>query len=149
MISVWNFHILFLCLPEASTSGCGEAWPAASCFQLPAVCRLLCSNVRGLGWKPQWDDHGVVSILLYSETLLSDIRHMSELLIFGFGRPVLLCRGWMPRAWRIWKFLAYVRNGYGKFCQPKFSVVVAKCWFIGVVIWDRTYICSVFTSTLT
>ena len=27
-----------------------------------------------------------------SETLVSDRRHMSELLVPGFGRPVLLCR---------------------------------------------------------
>ena len=36
--------------------------------------------------------------LLCSETLVSDMCHVSELLVLEFGRPVLLCRGRMPRA---------------------------------------------------
>ena len=59
---------------------------------VPAVCRILCSNVRGLVGNlsdltvalSQYD------ILLCSETLVSDLRHVSELLVPGFGRPVLL-----------------------------------------------------------
>ena len=43
---------------------------------------------------------------------------MSELLVPGFGRPVLLCRGMMPRARGM---AAYVRDGYGAFRQPKFE----------------------------
>ena len=53
----------------------------------PAVCGILCSNVLGLAGylcdltvAPYWYD-----ILLCSETLVSDLRHMSELLIPGFG----------------------------------------------------------------
>ena len=46
------------------------------------------------------------------------MRHMSELLVPGFGRPVLLCRGKMPRARGI---AAYVRDIYGIICQPKFE----------------------------
>ena len=42
--------------------------------------------------------------------------HMSEVLVPGFGRPVL-CRGKMPRARGM---AAYVRDGYGAFRQPKF-----------------------------
>ena len=59
---------------------------------VPAVCRILCSNVRGLA--------GTLSdlILLCSETFVSDMRHVPEILVPGFGRPVLLCRGKMPRA---------------------------------------------------
>ena len=34
--------------------------------------------------SPQYD------ILLCSETLVSDLRHVSELLVPGFGRPTLL-----------------------------------------------------------
>ena len=37
-------------------------------------------------------------ILLCSEALVSDLRYVSELLIPGFGRPVCLCRGKLPRA---------------------------------------------------
>ena len=84
------------------------------------VCRLLCSNVRGVAGN--LSDLTVASsryeILLYSETLVSDMRHVSELLVSGFGRPVLLCRGKMPRARGM---ATYVRDGYGGFLQPKFE----------------------------
>ena len=64
-----------------------------------AVCRILCSNVRGLAGN--LSDLTVASsqydILLCSETLVSDMRHVSEVLVPGFCRPVL-CRGKMPRA---------------------------------------------------
>ena len=87
---------------------------------VPTVCRLLYSNVRGLARNlsaltvasSQYD------ILLCSETLVSDMRHVSELLVPGFGCPVLLCRGRMPRARGM---AAYVRDGYGAFRQPKFE----------------------------
>ena len=85
-----------------------------------AVCRTLCCNVRGLTGNlsdltvalSQYD------ILLYSETLASDMCHVSEILVPGFGCPVLLCRGKMPRARGM---AAYVRDGYGTFRQPKFE----------------------------
>ena len=86
----------------------------------PDVCRILCSNVRDLAGNVS--DLTVTStqygILLCSETLVSDMRHVSEVLVPGFGRPVLLCRSKMPRARRM---AAYVRDGYGAFRQPKFE----------------------------
>ena len=57
-------------------------------------------------------------LLLCTETLVSDRRHMSELLVPGFGRPVLLCRNGVPRAHGM---AAYVRDEYGAFRQPKFE----------------------------
>ena len=57
-------------------------------------------------------------ILLSSETLVSDMHHVSELLVPGFGSPVLLCRGKTPRARGM---AAYVRYGYRVFRQPKFE----------------------------
>ena len=87
---------------------------------VPTVCRLLCSNVLGLAGN--LSDLTVASsqydILLCSETLVSDSRHVSELLVPRFGRPVLLCRGRMPRARGM---AAYVRDGYGAFRQPEFE----------------------------
>ena len=81
---------------------------------VPTVCRLHCSNVRGLAGNHS--DLIVASsqydILLCSETLVSDMRHVSKFLVSGFGRPVLLCRGRLPRARGI---VAYVRDGYGAF----------------------------------
>ena len=64
-----------------------------------AVSRIPCSNVRGLAGN--LSDLTVASsqydILLCSETLDSDMRHVLEVLVPGFCRPVLLCRGKMPR----------------------------------------------------
>ena len=57
-------------------------------------------------------------ILLCSEILVSDMHHMSELLVPRFGRPVLLCRGRMPRARGM---AAYVQDGHGAFRQPRFE----------------------------
>ena len=89
------------------------------------ACRILCSNVRGLSKNmsnltvalSQYD------LLLCSETLVSDRHHISELLVPGFGRPVLLCWDGMPRARGI---AAYFRDGYGAFCQPKFECGCCK-----------------------
>ena len=57
-------------------------------------------------------------ILLCSETLVADMPHVSETMVSGFGRPVLLCRGKMPRAQGM---AAYVRDGYGAFRQPRYE----------------------------
>ena len=74
------------------------------------VCRIQWSNVRGLAGN--LSDLTVASsqyeILLCSETLVSDMRQVPEVLVPGFGRSVLLCRGKMPRARGI---AAYVRDG--------------------------------------
>ena len=87
---------------------------------VPDVCRILCSNVRGLAENLSdltvaWSQY---YILLCTKTLVSDMRHVSELLVPGFGRPVLLCRGRMPRARGK---AAYVRVGNRGFRQPKFE----------------------------
>ena len=65
---------------------------------VPDVCRILCSNVRGLAGN--LSDLTVASsqydILLCSDTFVSDMRHVSEVLVPGFGRPVL-CGSKIPR----------------------------------------------------
>ena len=87
---------------------------------VPGVCRILCSNVPGLAGN--LSDLTVASsqhhLLLCSETRVSDMHYVSELLVPGFGRPDLLCLGKMPRARGM---AAYVRDGYGEFPQPKFD----------------------------
>ena len=92
---------------------------------------MLCSNVRGLAGNLK--DLIVASsqydILFCSETLVSDMRHVSELLVPGFGRPVLLCLGRMPRASGM---VAYVRDGYGAFRQPKFECGCCEMLFFMV-----------------
>ena len=100
---------------------------------VPAVCRILCSNVRGLAGN--LSDLTVASsqydILLCSETLVSDMRHVSEVLVPGFCRPVLLCRDKMPR---VSGMAAYVRDGYGAFRQSKFECGCCECCFLWFVV---------------
>ena len=85
---------------------------------VPAVCRILCSNVRGLAAK--LSDLTVASsqydILLCSETLVSDMRHVSEVLV----PAAVLCRGKMPRARGM---AAYVRD----VCDYILIYVIAIC----------------------
>ena len=66
-------------------------------------------------------------ILFCPETLVSDMRHMSELLVSGFGRWVLLFRGKIPLALGMEAYVAaYVRDGYGAFRQIKFECGCCK-----------------------
>ena len=85
-------------------------------------------------------------ILLYFETLVSDMRHVSELLIPGFGRPVLLSRGKMPQARGM---AAYVRDGYEAFRQPKFECDCCEMLFFRVCgVRQNQSHCSVCIATL-
>ena len=112
-LSYFYYACLRLRFPDVETTP-GPRRP------VPTVCRLLCSNVRGLAGNVS--DLTVASsqydILLCSETLVSDSFNVSEWLVPGFGLPVWLCRGRMPRARGM---VAYVRDGYGAFRQPKFE----------------------------
>ena len=76
-----------------------ETNPGPLC-PVPAVCRIHRSNVRCLAGNLSdltvaWSQY---DILLCSETLVSDMRHVSEIPVPGFGRIVLLCQGKTPRA---------------------------------------------------
>ena len=96
--------VLYLLSAEYSVVMCG-AWPRAS---------------------------SQYNILLCSETLVSDMRHVSEVLVPGFGRHVLLCRGKMPLARGM---AAYIRDGYGVFRQPKFKCGCGEMlFFLGFVV---------------
>ena len=113
---IYPTNFLYACLelrfPEVETNP-GPWRP------VPGASRILCSNVRGLSGNlsslevasSQYD------LLLCSETLFSDRRHISELLVPGFGRPILLCRDGMPSACGM---AAYVRDAYGAF-RPKYT----------------------------
>ena len=91
---------------------------------VPDVCRILCSNERRLtgNLSDLTLESSQYDILLCSETFVLDMRHVSELLVPGFGRPVL-CRGKLPWAQGM---AAYIRDRYGAFCQPKFQCGVSK-----------------------
>ena len=98
---------------------------------MPDVGRIhvICSNVRGLAGNSSdmtvassWYDISLAS----SETLDSDMRHVSELLVHGFGRHVWLSWGWMSRARGM---AAYVWDGYGAFHQIKFGCGCCEMFF--------------------
>ena len=97
------------------------------------VCRILWSNVRGLAGN--LSDLTVASsqynILWCSDTLVSDMRHMLEFLVPGFGRLVLLCQGKVPRAPGM---VAYVRDSYGAFRQPKCECSCCEMQFLGFLV---------------
>ena len=71
-------------------------------------------------------------ILLCSEALVSDMRHVSELLVPGFSCPVLLCGCKMPQpeGW----LHTYDEMVTEHFANPNLSVVVVKCCFLGFVV---------------
>ena len=74
-----------------------------------ASCRILCRNVQGLSRNLS---NLAVALSQICWTLVSD------LLVPGFGRPVLLCWDKLPHARGM---AAYVQDGYGAFHQPKFE----------------------------
>ena len=66
-----------------------------------------------------------------SETLVSDMRHVSELQVARFGRLTLLYRVRMPWARGM---AAYVRDGYGAFRQPKFDRGGCEMLFVSYLL---------------
>ena len=113
-----------------------------SCLQSPvhAVCRIVRANVRGLSWN--LSDLTVASsqydILLSSEILVSDICHVTQLLVPGFGSPPVLC---LSKIYRARGMSTYnLQDGYGAFRQPKFECgrcEILVLWF--VVMFSTTY----------
>ena len=95
---------------------------------------VAASSSYVLGLSGNLSDLAVASsqydILLCSETLVSDLRYVSELLVPGFGRPVFLCRGKQPRA----RGMAAVRDDMEHFANQNLSVVVVKCRLLGFVV---------------
>ena len=115
---------------------------------VPGACRILCSDVRGL--SKNLSDVTVASsqydLLLCSETLVSNRRHMSEFLVPGlvvlYCCAGMECRG--PVGW-----LHMCEMDMGHFANLNLSVAVARCWYSGYVVLDRTSTCSVCIATLT
>ena len=106
-----------LCLPEALVSGF-ETHPGLQ-RPVPTVCRPICSNVLGLpGTLVTWPWRSLRMAYCCALGLVSDMCHVSELLVPGFGRPVLMCRGRTPRAREM---MAYLCDGYEASRQPKFE----------------------------
>ena len=87
-------------------------------------------------------------LLLCSETVVSNRRQLSELLIPGVGRPSLVVPIWDASGpWD--RRLHMCEMDMGNFANPNFRVVVTRCWYLGFVVLGRTSTCSVGIATLT
>ena len=72
------------------------------------------------------------------------MSNVSQLLVPGFGSSVL-CHCWMPRTRGM---AAYIRDGYGAFCQPKFSI--GCCEMLFITVWgvrQKLYVCYPYCNT--
>ena len=89
---------------------------------VPAVCRILCSNVRGLALN--LSDLSVASSVY---NMLFALRLWFQICVTcrrcWFPVSVALYRGKMHRAREV---AAYVRDGYGAIRQPKFECSCCK-----------------------
>lgn len=87
---------------------------------IPVACSVLCSNARGL-FKNLCDltvSSSQYDILWCSETLISDLSYISELLLYGCDHDIFICRDRLPRSGEL---AAYERDGFGAFRQPMFE----------------------------
>ena len=70
------------------------------------------------------------------------MRHVSEFLAPGFGRPVLFCRGKMPR---VRGMASFVRDRHGTFHQPKFECGCCEMLFFRVCgVRQNLYVYSLY-----
>ena len=103
---------------------------------VPPVCTILCSNMRGLAGN--LSDLTVASsqydILLCSETLVSDMHHVSEVLVPGFCWTVALSCCVVARCFGHVGWLHTFEMVTEYFANPNLSVVVAKCWFFWFLV---------------
>ena len=101
---------------------------------VPVVYRILCSNVLGLAGhlsdltmaSSQYD------ILLWdSETLISDMHYVSELLVPWIRSPCVIVPARFRRPeGRLHMYQMVTEH----FVNPNLNVAVVKCWFLGCVV---------------
>ena len=109
VIPVYVYDVSFMILYILTLSGDIEPNPGPRPTR--RQCRILYANIRGLhanindllAASRQYD------ILLCSETLVSGMRHVSELLIPGFKKPILFNRNTIHRAQGM---AAYIRKDF-------------------------------------
>ena len=105
-------------------------YSVVSRYRVFCICRTrgLAGNLSDLTVASSQYD-----ILLCSETLVLDMRHVLELLVPVFGRLVqLLCRGKIPRARGMAVYTYEMVTEH--FVNQNLSVIVAKCCFLGCVV---------------
>ena len=119
-----------------------ETNPGLQCPD-PAVYRLLCSNAQGLPRTRnlKWPNRGIVSVWHTVVLWKIGLRYVSHVGVAGSriwsccaGAGCLRLEGWQQ---------TYEMN-MEHFTNPSSSVVVAKCWFLGFVVWERTYVFSLY-----
>ena len=100
---------------------------------VPAVCRILWSNVRDLsGNIGDLTVHGFVSVWFTVTLWDFGLRYVSG--VVGTGSRIW--SPWFPYPW----------DGYGAFRQPKYECGSCEMLVLGFVAWDSTFMCSIFTS---
>ena len=113
---------------------CNSVSGSYMCCKVVQVTYMCCKAVLR-SYTGHLSDQTVTSswydILLCSETLVLDMRHVSELLVPGILHPVLLCRGRMPRARGI---VAHVLDRYGAFHHPKSESGCCEMLFLWFVV---------------
>ena len=128
VMPVFIYDVSFLIFYILTMSGDVESNPGPGPTK-HRQCRILYANIRGLhgnlndliASSRQYD------ILLCSETLVSGMRHVSEVLIPGFKKPVLLQRNAIPRAQGM---AVYIRKDFPASRKPNFE---CRCHEVQVV----------------
>ena len=88
--------------------------------QISRKCRVLYANIRGLHKNKKDLDIAAEKsdILFCSESLVSEMRHISELRIPGFRKPILIKRNAIPRARGM---ALYIREGFMASHRPMYA----------------------------
>ena len=135
--SLSNYRSLYLIFSNDQVAEGGASGPP--CTPLATAMRLARNLSDPTVASSQYD------ILFCSETLVSDMHHVSELLVPGFGRPVLLCRANVPRARGM---AAYIRDGYRAFRQQKFECGCCEMLVFRVCgVRQNLYVYSLYRNT--
>ena len=133
---LFYFNLLLLC-------GDVELNPGPARSRQPN-CRVLYSNIRGL--HANIKDLAISSrhydILFCSETLVSQRRHVSEILIPGFKKPILLRRDAIPRARGM---AVYIKDGFSASHKSCYECGCHEMQIVKVCgKYNNFYLCSIY-----
>ena len=123
----------FLCVPEALVFRWGDKpWPAASCS--------CCSNVPGRpGTLVTWPWLRLSMIYCFALRFWSQIGVTCLSCWFPVSVALPCCVGARCLGPVGWRHTYEIVTEH--FANPNLSVVIAKCWFLRFVVWNRTFMC--------
>ena len=108
---LFNFKVFYLIFLHILLILCGDIEVNPGPCRTRNKCRVLYHNIRGL--KTNLNDLQIASrnydIIFCSETLVSQRRHVSEILLQGFNKPTLLLRDTRPN---VRGLAVYIRTGF-------------------------------------